>query len=104
MANARLSFWKTYLLGSAAVCGFSKIMETWDVKVERTGDLSGKRTDMLMGEKFTAFLMATVTGPIGFPVKTVRWMDRLDIYMKGHKPSDYGICEKKNVLDYMSIF
>ena len=88
-----------YVLGSSAICGFSKAIETWDAKVYTI--YPEKHRDMLMGEKFGFFCWASITGPVVMPLKVLDWMNRIDIYFKGHKPEDYGYKKHKGIHEYL---
>lgn len=90
----------TYILGSAGLNGFSSILETWNAKVERYVDREYKETDVLLGEKFGIFVASTIFGPWRLPLKSLDWMNKVDIYFKGHNQSDYGYDKKKSVYDF----
>lgn len=95
---------QNYVLGSAGLSGVSKVLETWNAKVERYNDVKTStivQTDMLLGEKIGLFVFATISGPYLFPFKALGILNRIDIYNKGHDPLSYGYREKNNMSDYL---
>lgn len=91
----------TYFIGSMGINGFSSVLETWNGKVQRFIDREYKDTDLLMGEKFGIFVASTICGPWRLPFKALDWMNKVDIYFKGHNQSDYGYEKKKSIHDYL---
>lgn len=79
-----------YALASCAYAASRKTLLLWDAKIERRVGSTYKVSDMLLGEKLYVFGVSTILAPIMTPLYVKNDLDRIDIYMKGANPCDYG--------------
>ena len=95
-----------YIFASSCFNLLLKAGEIWDAKLYRY--TTNKTTDMLLGEKFILVTYAAISGPVILPLKFPFYceniLNKIDIYMKGHKPIDYGLVPTKKTTfsDYLS--
>lgn len=94
-----------YVFGSMALNGLSKTCEVWDARVKRY-DYTQKsvngyvENEMLLGEKFGIVIINTMMGPFKLPYTMIDNLNKVDIYMKGKNPEEYGYKRVKFVYDY----
>lgn len=94
------AFWKRYLVGSMGYGAVHKFAILWDAKVDGTGN---ERRQMLAGEKLSVFTLGMVYAPVLWPAWIMNDLDRLDIYMGGKRPEDYGYGDQRydGLFDYV---
>lgn len=94
---------KHYCLATQ-VFGFTmKVIETTDAKINRCvdGKLNETTTDMLFGERLGIILYGAITGPFVVPLKSLHWLNMIDIHLRGQSPSEYGMKCKTVLVDYL---
>lgn len=79
----------------------AKAVETTDAKVERFVEKKFIMTDMLLGERVGIMIYGGITGPFLIPLKLFHLLDIIDIHLKGHSPSEYGMKKKETIHDYL---
>lgn len=80
-----------------------KFFELWDAKCEYAKDDSKKIKPMLLGDKLFVFGTCLLVSPCLLPKYIVNDLNKIDIYMKGQKQSDYGngIPSPKKPIDFL---
>ena len=81
------AFWERYVVGSLGYGALHKLGILWDARVDGARN---EQRPMLLGEKLSAFSLGLVYSPLLSPVWLMNDLDRLDLYMSGKRPQDYG--------------
>lgn len=94
-----------YLMASCTYGAFRKLAQLWEANEEYVQyDQSGKfdvitTRPMLMGNKLKAFFLGVGMAPSLAIFMLFDDLNKLDVYMKGHKPQDYGYKEKRTWME-----
>lgn len=99
-----------YLYAAYGYTWVRKFFQLWDAKSERsivttkpTMSIEYIMKPMLLGEKLGIFGICLLIAPVMMPVYLVNDLNKLDLYMKNEKQSDYGYTPPKHPLDYIFI-
>ena len=84
----------TYCLTSYVYAAFRKALQLWDAKIERRiQGFEYKTTNMLLGEKLGVFGVSVILAPGLLPFHVMSDLNRIDIYLSGQRPMDYGFSQ-----------
>lgn len=102
---AKLDFFGKYLVATTSYGALRKLTQLWEAKEEymtydKYGQFESLSTrPMLMGNKMKAFALGVGFSPSLALFILFDDLNKIDIYMKGHRMSDYGYKEKKSWID-----
>lgn len=96
---------RNYMIGAATFTAMYKGCLLWDAEVETydyRNDYKKIVRPLFLGEKMVILGTSVALSPGFAPFWAASCLDRVDIYMRGKKPSDYcyGV-RKSDIIDYM---
>jgi hypothetical protein len=95
--------YKQYVIAALSYGAVRKLPQLWDAK-ERyfVKDLNNyEEKPMLMGNKLSAFAFGLAFSSVMTPFWLFDDLNKVDIYMKGHKQSDYGYLTSKSWYEHV---